>query len=711
VPGPPPAADAGRDELLRLLLQSTGEAIYGVDLQGRCTFVNRAFLEMLGYDSEDEVLGRNIHQLIHHTHPDGTHYPKEACQARLATFAHRSGHSDQEVHWRKDGTPIPVEWWSHPIYQDGVLIGAVLNFVDITERRQSERELERLNAYNRLLLESAGEGIFGVDRELRCTFANAAAAAMLGYGREELLGRDIFALMHHSREDATPGVREDCPIHRAIHRQEGFVAHEEVLWRKDGTAIPVQYTVNPVREAGRVSGAVVVFRNIAEARALARKMDYLATHDTLTGLVNRREFEQRLERAVAAAEEAAAEHVLCYLDLDQFKVVNDSCGHAAGDELLRQLTALLQGRVRKGDTLARLGGDEFGVLLEHCRLADALPLAEALRTTVEAFRFVWDGRAFCVGTSIGVVAIDHAATSAAAVLSAADTACYAAKDGGRNRVHVYEAHDEETIRRRGEMQWVSRIREAIENGHFSLGFQPIHALDAGEAGCRHIELLLRMVEADGGETLPGAFIPAAERFCLMPGIDRWVIRAAFDWLRRNEAHGRGLETCFINISGQSLGQAAFLGYIREQLAASGVPPEMICFEITETAAVANLAQAVHFMRALKAQGCRFALDDFGSGMSSFGYLKNLPVDFLKIDGTFIRGMVDDPVDRTMVQAINQVGQAMGIRTIAEFVESEAILEQVRGIGIDFAQGHALARPAPLDRLTLPGRRPSARPIP
>jgi diguanylate cyclase (GGDEF)-like protein len=441
-----------------------------------------------------------------------------------------------------------------------------------------------------------------------------------------------------------------------------------------------------------------VFRNITEARAMARKMDYLATHDPLTGLVNRREFERRLQRAIDDSAGGRTEHALCYLDLDQFKIVNDTCGHVAGDELLRSLAVILKGRMRQTDTLARLGGDEFGVLLERCESADALRITGELRALVQDFRFAWDDKTFALGVSIGVVSIDGHAGDVATALSAADTACYMAKDAGRNRVHHFKPNDIELAQRQGEMQWIARIQRALDEQRLELACQRIVPVATDSDGRTHLEVLVRMRDEQGGVVPPGAFLPAAERYNLMPTVDRWIVGATLDALAGQPQALEQMEFCSINLSGNSVGEEDFLDFITARLASSGVPPEKICFEITETAAVANLTHAVAFISALREQGCRFALDDFGSGMSSFAYLKTLPVDFLKIDGNFVRDMTEDPIDRAMVSAINQVGHVMGIRTIAEFVENSGILGALRGIGVDYAQGMGIASPEPLREL-------------
>ena len=445
---------------------------------------------------------------------------------------------------------------------------------------------------------------------------------------------------------------------------------------------------------GRVTNVMGVMQDITDATDLADRLSFRASYDTLTGLVNRREFERRLERVLATTRQSSSTHALCYLDLDQFKVINDTCGHIAGDELLRQLGPLLQNAVRKRDSLARLGGDEFGVLMEHCSIDHARRAAETLRTTVEEFRFLWQDRSFQIGVSIGVVPIDAGSEGLAMVLSAADSACYAAKDRGRNRIHVYEPDDHELARRHGEMQWVTRIQSALAEDRFLLFQQPIVAL-SGRDSPLQVELPLRLQDESGALVPPGAFLPAAERYNLAVSIDRWVIHRAFQWLAETPVV---LERCFINLSGQSLGDEGFLDLVIEELDRSGVPASRICFEITETAAIANLRNATAFMTALRSLGCRFALDDFGSGLSSFAYLRTLPVDYLKIDGLFVRDMVDNPIDVAVVQSINQIGQMMNKQTIAESAENDAILEKLRELKIDFSQGYATGEPRPLESM-------------
>jgi diguanylate cyclase (GGDEF)-like protein len=430
-----------------------------------------------------------------------------------------------------------------------------------------------------------------------------------------------------------------------------------------------------------------------------KQLRYQARHDVLTGLVNRREIEARLERALADAREKGSEHVFCYMDLDQFKIVNDTCGHNAGDALLRQLSLILRQRVRERDTLARLGGDEFGLLLEHCSIADARRMTQELLDSVNAFRFVHEDKVFSLGVSIGMVAITDQTPSVESLLSASDSACFAAKDNGRNRIHLFELEDGELARRQGEMHWVARIKQALEENRFCLYCQPIRPLAAEQHEPLYFEVLLRKISPEGKLIPPMAFIPAAERYHMMSAIDRWVIRHAFDAYRRLlDQYGSEVQCVFtINLSGMSLGEPGLLDYIMDQFIQHGVPPTGICFEITETAAIVNLAQTIELIKKLKEVGCCFLLDDFGSGMSSFAYLKNLPVDFIKIDGAFVRDIESNPIDLAMVQSIHGIARAMQIRTIAEFVESAAAMEMLKAMGVHYGQGYHLGKPMPIEQ--------------
>ena len=429
------------------------------------------------------------------------------------------------------------------------------------------------------------------------------------------------------------------------------------------------------------------------------RLVYQASHDALTGLINRREFEQRLERTLQSALQQGREHALCYMDLDQFKVINDSCGHGAGDELLRQLALLLKHNLRERDTLARLGGDEFALLLENCSVEDAMEVADLFRAEVQRFRFKWGDRIFAIGMSVGMVAINRDSGTPASVMSAADAACYVAKDRGRNQIHLYESRDIDLARHRGEMQWVARIHRALEEHRLRLSWQEIRPTQGKAAGARHVELLLRMVDDDGSEILPMAFIPAAERYAVMPSLDSWVIEETMRLCGAHLASGKAHHYLLaVNLSGASLKDPAFRRMLLAHLQKNPATGPHLCFEITETAAIGNLSVVNGFIDSMREFGCSFALDDFGSGLSSFTYLKNLKVDYLKIDGAFVQDIASNAVDRSMVEAIHRIGRQMGLRTVAEYVESDEVLEVLRQIGVDYVQGNGVHSPEPLDTL-------------
>ncbi len=571
--------------------------------------------------------------------------------------------------------------------------------MDEAERRRAERELQHEKELAQVTLESIGDGVIRTDVHGIVEYLNPVAEKLTGWPRDEALGRALLEVLR--LVDEVSGRALPDPVARSRRERGSFcLAGRTLLLHRDQVRrFATEVTVSPVLDLERrVIGTVLVFRDVTELHGMARQMAYQASHDPLTGLINRREFERRVERALERVRSAGSDtgHALCYLDLDQFKIVNDTCGHAAGDELLRRLAVELSGCVRETDTLARLGGDEFGVLLEHCPLERAAQIGDKLRRVVQGFRFDWEGKRFEIGVSIGVVALDADTGGLSDGLGAADAACYVAKEQGRNRVHVSHAADGALLRHHGQMRWARRIREALNEDRWQLWLQPYRALSPDCAGVRPAEFLLRMVDEDGTVVAPGEFLPAAERYHLMPDVDRWVVRSALAALAGGHPGVRDLNLCGINLSGQSLGDESFLPYVTDCLEASGVAAARVCFEVTETAAVANLAQAMRFMSVLRERGCRFALDDFGSGLSSFAYLKNFPVDYLKIDGAFVRDMAEDPVDHAMVEAIHQVGRVLRMRTVAEFVEDEATLTELRRLGVDFAQGYAVARPAPLE---------------
>jgi diguanylate cyclase (GGDEF)-like protein/PAS domain S-box-containing protein len=572
---------------------------------------------------------------------------------------------------------------------------------DMTDRSQLERRLFDEKERAEVTLGSIGDGVIRTDAEGLIEYLNPVAEQLLGCDLRAVGGRSIAQVITLVNENSREPLENPVTICLRERRVVGR-SNVSLMVRPDGREFSIDDSAAPIRSReGLVIGAVMVFHDVSRARTLARQLAHQASHDFLTGLVNRHEFERRLSRAIGRARKDGTTHALCYLDLDQFKVVNDTCGHVAGDELLRQLAQALIQKVRRRDTLARLGGDEFGVLLEHCPPEQANRVAHELLEAVQEFRFVWEGKPFALGVSIGVVMISGESESMAAVLRDADAACYAAKERGRNRVHLYEQNDAVLSLRQGEMQWVTRVTQALEEHRFRLYAQPILPLAQRSGEQTRWEVLIRMQQADGSLVAPGAFIPAAERYNLMGQVDRWVIKEVTSGYARYSQHPLK-PIASINLSGASLGDPGMLGFVREHLARHNLPPETLCFEITETAAIANLAQAAHFIGELKALGCRFALDDFGSGMSSFAYLQSLPVDALKIAGTFIRHIETDPVEYAMVEAINRVGHVMKLQTVAEGVERVATVATLRRIGVDYAQGYAIAEPVPLEDLADPG---------
>jgi len=566
---------------------------------------------------------------------------------------------------------------------------------DIRKRRQAEALLFEEKERAQVTLASIADAVVTVDTAGRIEFMNPVAERLTGWPLAEAHQRpvaEVFAVV-----DEATGAPIADPVARALSEASAIEAEGNVvLLCRGAESIAIDYSVAPIRDrTARTVGAVLVVQDMSRERQYAARLSNLASHDPLTGLLNRREFEQRVRATVEHREAEQGQHAVLYLDLDQFKVVNDTSGHAAGDELLRQVGALLRPRLREGDVLARLGGDEFGVLLPHCPPSPALRIAEALRKAIVDFRFAWKNRSFTIGVSIGLVNLAEGPHTLASVLSAADAACYLAKDKGRNRVQVYRPEDDEVALRRGEMEWVNRLHRALAEDRLCLYAQPMHAMHSTGTEVLHQELLVRLIDENDELIQPITFIPAAERYHLMPSIDRWVIRTAFRLLADRRAAGDASAlsgTYAINLSGASIGDDQFLDYVRESFARFRIPHRAICFEITETTAVTSLSKAAEFIGAMREPGCRFALDDFGVGVSSFTYLKQLPVDYIKIDGSFVRNMLHDPVDAAMVEAIHRIGRVMGKQTIAESVETAATLEALRSVGVDFAQGNAIAPP-------------------
>lgn len=520
-------------------------------------------------------------------------------------------------------------------------------------------------------------------------FANRFGLQFLGYQRNDITRRSMLEL--YAPDDRAIAAEHFASVTSSDGRLHRWDIRRQ---KKNGNIIWVRETARAIGK-GADGMVLMTCEDIDDTYRLTEKLSYQASHDELTGLANRKAIEERLTQVLDSAHTEDTEHTLAIIDLDQFKIVNDTCGHSAGDELLRQVARLLKSVVRKRDTLARLGGDEFALLIEDCTLGQAHSGVEALRQAIDSFTFVWEGGCHKVAASIGLVAVNSQCEDTNSALSMADTACFAAKDSGRNRIHSYQKDNLAVTRRHGEMRWATRINDALTENRFELDFQRITPICGTTTVGDHYELLIRMRDEMGNIVMPREFLPAAERYNLSDKVDRWVIRNAFGWLRDHPTLVEQLHLCGINLSGQSMGNDDILRFILEQIDEGSIPAEKLCFEVTETAAIADLVQATHFISLLKERGCMFALDDFGSGFSSFAYLKKLPVDFLKIDGSFVRDICTDSIDLAMVRSINEIGHVMGKKTIAEFVEDRGVLDILRTVGVDYAQGFEIGRPTPI----------------
>ncbi|MTI63411.1 MAG: EAL domain-containing protein [Methylophaga sp.] len=540
-------------------------------------------------------------------------------------------------------------------------------------------------------VEASPNGIMITDASGTIQYVNPRCEQITGYAAEEVIGKT--PQIYRSDKTSSHFYDDMWSSIRAGREWSGELQNR----RKNGELYWIKEYVAPIQDDhGEVTHFVAIQEDITEARMLANELSYQATHDNLTGLINRSEFERRLTELVGEAQRNKSTHAMCFVDLDQFKVINDTCGHVAGDELLRQLGHLLMGTVRKSDTLARLGGDEFAILMAFCDLKQAEKIANEVRERIEQFQFVWEARVFTIGASIGVTSIQQRTMDMTEVLKQADTACYAAKNLGRNRVYLYHDEDTHLVRQQGELHWVNEIKQALSEDRFELFVQPIVSTQKGDADS--YEVLLRLRSEQGDLAPPSAFLPSAERYNLSDKVDRWVVDKTLSWLDKHRGALPKLKQLAINLSGASLGNDEMLDFISSKLKKVSFPASKIKFEITETAAISNLREATHLIRSMAELGCEFSLDDFGSGLSSFGYLKQLPVHSIKIDGMFVKDMIDDPLDFEMVKSINDIGHVMGLETIAEFVENEAVWQKLQSIGVDYGQGYHLGKPQPIDSI-------------
>jgi diguanylate cyclase (GGDEF)-like protein/PAS domain S-box-containing protein len=672
----------------RGLFESIAEGVYQSLPDGRLLSVNPGFVAMLGYDSAEELCRQRAEAL----------YWNRADRAEFMRRVESEGaiRDAEFLMRRRDGEQIVILENSRVIRDSAErIVGYEGTITDITARKRAEQAVFAEKERAQVTLESIGDAVISTDAEGCIEYINPVAETLTAWSLTEARGQPIGAVLKLVNELTREPIENS--LTGALGRSEsgGAPADHAVLITRDGNEVAIQESAAPICDrAGVVIGAVVVFHDNTRERRLKRALSWQASHDALTGLINRREFDNRLHAALLSAQRGEGSYALLYIDLDQFKLVNDTCGHQAGDRLLRDVTGLLQTRVRTSDTIARLGGDEFGVLLEGCTLEQATRIAEGARQAIRDFRFVWGTNTLSVGASIGIVQINAQTENATNVMSAADIACYAAKDAGRNRIHVYEADG--VSHRHREMHWVARVTRAVEDNRLELFFQPIVSL-SDKGGRAFYELTVRLRDDNGQLVLPSEFIPAAERYNVMSVIDRWVVGRAIELLHERQQRRQPLPLLAVNLSGTSLNEQSFVDFVLQSVA-EPAHAGSLCFEITETAAVTSLSNARYLMSELKRRGCRFALDDFGTGVSSFVYLKTLPVDFLKIDGQFISHITQDAVNRSMVEAIGKVGRALGIATVAECVESETVLNELRRIGVDFAQGYHLAQPLPIARL-------------
>lgn len=576
---------------------------------------------------------------------------------------------------------------------------AIDNSSLILQLEQSNQALIQEKEKVQVTLSSIGDAVITTDIHGHIEYLNPVAERLfdmpLNMVKSKILADTITLLFEEDRQPALGLVHQSL-----IEGQLPIQFASLILQRQDNSEVHIHPTAAPIRDhAGKTSGVVLVFRDVSQTYKLNQQLSYQATHDALTGLYNRSEFEYQLKQEIRNSKTSRIEHSLLHMDLDQFKVVNDTCGHIAGDELLKQYSAKLLEMVRHGDTLARIGGDEFGLLLNSCPLSQATRIANKIQEMTQAFHFMWEDKSFSVGISIGLIGINADSVSSISVMSLVDAACCMAKESGHSHIYIHNEDDQALHQRRDQMQWSPRITRALEEQRMLLYHQPIVHRDGLKDMCSHYEILIRMIDEAGALVPPGFFLPAAERYNLIANIDRWVVNTYFRWLAEHPLHLKSLELGSLNLSGRSLGDEDCLRYIENQLREFSLPPEKICFEITETEAIANLSKATRFIKQLQNLGCRFALDDFGSGFSSYAYLKHLPVDFLKIDGMFIKDIATDPINYAMVESINHIGHVTGRKTIAEFVEDQITMKILQDLGIDYMQGYGIAKPSSIKNLT------------
>lgn len=682
-------ATSDRDEQLSLSLYAIGGSLFDYKIKEK-------IFTQIDYISENNTISHlhrtgDLKESLKTVHPDDR-------DVNLAFFLgfESSDDSVKEAKWRSCYRLNEYNWHQargKVVERDekGVPLRAIGIRQNIDDNYKLELALAQEKEIAQTTLNAINDAVITTDINSKITSLNPTARTLLYTHENEAIGRPLTDICDLFEEDIETPAQDPAAL--AIHSDLSFNLSTLILKNIHGQQYYIDCSVAPIHnEDSKAIGSVMIIRDVTHARKLSREIEYRAMHDSLTGLYNRQEFESKL---YSSTEVEDTEHSLCYLDLDQFKIVNDTCGHIAGDELLRQLSKTLLSSVRKTDILARLGGDEFGILMQNCGLEEATIKAEQILHILSDYTFHWDDNTFKIGASIGIASI-NSTCSPARSLQNADAACFVAKETGRNRVHVYHIDDDELLSMHGEMGWVPRIQRALEESLFELYVQAIVDLKNNQQRPNHFEILIRLHE-DGTCIPPGAFLPAAERYNLSTKIDKWVIEKAFSTINSYADQIEVNDVFNINLSAPSLIEKGFVTFIKEQFKQYNINPSNICFEITETSAIANLSSAQGFIKTLHNMGCEFALDDFGSGLSSFGYLKNLPVDYLKIDGLFIKDILDDPIDAAMVRSINEIGQIMGKKTVAEWVENEAIADILKKIGVDYAQGYHYSKPQPFTK--------------
>jgi diguanylate cyclase (GGDEF)-like protein/PAS domain S-box-containing protein len=666
-----------------LIIQTMRDTLYRVDSTGRLVYVSPSAEELTGYTTK-ELIGTPVTDF--YMHPE----KRDEFLERLRTS--KGSLNNYEVELRhKQGHGVWVLINVRYFHDGKGHVAGIEGIIrDITSRKLTEQALEFEREKAQVTLKSIADGVITTDVHGHIEYMNPMASTITGWQAAAAKGIEIETV-YHPIADSEVVQEVSNPVTECLRSGESVMfTNIRLLMRPDGREFAIRDSASPIRnQEGEIIGVVLIIHDVTHIRDMSQQLAFQASHDAHTGMLNRRAFEQRVLRALERSHKHGEQHVLCYMDLDQFKIINDTCGHIAGDTMLVQLAHTMQSFVRDGDTIARLGGDEFGLLLENCPLQRGLNIAEEIRESIANFRFVWQDKMFEIGISIGMVVLEQTSGDLTEVLSKADSACFIAKDKGRNCVYIYREEEKGLSHQHREMHWAHEIQRAFQENYFCLYAQDIMPLNGGNEG--HCEILIRLNSGD--EIVPPmAFIPAAERYSLMQKIDRWVIQKTLLQLAQLRSK-QALDRIYsINLSGSTIADAGFCDFLLNTLDEYGVPGENLCFEITETAAISNLANAIRLINRVREQGCQFALDDFGCGLSSFSYLKNLPVQYLKIDGSFVSDIHKDRINLSMVEAINNIGHVMGLKTIAEFVENKAILSRLEKIGVDYAQGYYIGHP-------------------